>query len=142
MRGMLLKTSGIWVIMMIAAILNGALRTQILAPLLGPDWALPASGITLSLLVFLLAWLLLPVAGVSRTREALATGSLWVALTLAFEYLFGHFIAGKSWDEIHQVFDVTQGNLFVLVVITLGVSPWAVIRLRCLKRCRGAPASG
>ncbi len=133
MRRMLIKATGVWLIMMIAAILNGALREKVLNPLLGQDWALPLSGIVLSLMVFLIAWLMTPLIGATRTQGYIVTGCLWVALTLAFEYLFGHFIAGRPWHEINRVFKLVDGNLFVLVILALGMSPWMVAKLRRLK---------
>ena len=126
------KATLVWAVMMLAAILNGMFREHMLNTLLGPGWALPLSGITLSSLVFLIAWVSLPASGVTRGQGWLLTGFLWAALTLTFEYLFGYFLAGKSLEEINNIYDITRGNLFLLVVILLALSPWIIARIRRL----------
>ncbi len=126
------KATLVWLVMMLAAILNGVFREHMLNPLLGPSRALPLSGITLSFLVFLIAWISLPATGVTRRQGWLMTGFLWTALTLAFEYLFGYYLAGKSLEEINNIYGITRGNLFFLVVILLALSPWIITRIRKL----------
>ena len=56
----ILKSLVIWICFIPAAILNGGLREHILAPAIGQKWALPASGIILSGLIFLITWLMYP----------------------------------------------------------------------------------
>jgi len=125
--------AAVWVLLAATAVLNGRVRETLLAPLLGRGPALPASGILLAVLVPLVTWISLPLLGrVRRSAAYLAVGLSWVLLTLAFEYLFGHYAAGRPWAEIHRVFDVTGGNLFPLVLLAEALSPWACARARGL----------
>ena len=124
------KAVGIWLLLVIAAILNGLLRESLFTPLLGAAIALPASGITLSLLVLLVSWLLIPAMGSHPARVFILTGLAWVAMTVAFEYLFGHFVQGLPWHEIHAVFRVDSGNLFSVVLLTSALAPWLAAKLR------------
>ena len=123
------KATGIWLIIVVAAILNGLLREQVLAPAIGAQMSLPLSGITLSLLVVLIAYYLLPGIGKNSTRVFVMIGLLWVLLTLSFEYLFGHYVLGKSWAEINAVFNIKDGNLFLAVLFTTAVATWLVARV-------------
>lgn len=116
----------IWCLMVVAAIINGAIREKLLVTLVGEKVALPLSGITLSALMFLIAYLFVPLLGKLDSQAHFAIGGLWLGLTLAFEYLFGHFIQGESWSEINKVFHVHRGNLFALVLITCTFSPYLV----------------
>jgi hypothetical protein len=116
--------------MVLIAILNGLTRDLLLAPALGESVALPLSGVTLSLLILAVVWFTLPLFGALGSGACLGLGLGWVLMTLAFEYLFGHFVAGKSWDAINQVFDLGGGNLFSLVLLVTLVAPWLVTRLR------------
>ena len=50
----------IWLCFIPVATLNGGLREYVLAKTIGAEWALPVSGITLSVCIFLITWLLLP----------------------------------------------------------------------------------
>jgi len=128
----LIKGAGIWVLIMLAAIANGVVRETALDPLLGTTLALPASGLLLSFLIFGMSWLCIPLIGRAGMPVWLTIGMLWVMLTLAFEYLFGYFVAGMSWREISGVFDVSSGNLFVLAIFAAALSPWLAARLRGL----------
>ena len=56
----ILKSLPVWLSFIPIAILNGGLREYVLAKTIGAEWALPVSGITLSVCIFLITWLLLP----------------------------------------------------------------------------------
>ena len=127
---MLFKAIAIWLAIVFAAILNGIFREKLLVPVTGPALALPLSGVLLSVLVFLVALMLVPFIGSSDRNIYIGIGFLWVVLTLVFEFLFGHFVAGKSWREIFQVFNVRKGDLFVVVLIVTAISPWLAARVR------------
>ena len=129
---LVIKSSAVWLLIMLAAIANGVVRQALLEPVLGPVIALPLSGILLSLIILFLSWLLVPWFGRARASTWLAIGMLWVVLTLLFEYLFGHFVVGIPWIEIRRVFDVTTGNLFSLALLSAALSPWLAARLRGL----------
>lgn len=132
MMTLLLRATRIWLVLLLAAILNAALREQLFAPWLGKTAALPLSGITLSALVFGIALIFIPRFGHLRTTLYFTIGLVWVVLTLAFEFLLGHFLLGQSWRETTQVLILTQGNLFALVLVVTLLSPWLAARLRGL----------
>ena len=130
MSGMLIKAIGIWLIFVISAILNGVFREKVLVPAIGTSIALPLSGVILAALVFLVTLMLVPFIGSSESTVYFLIGFLWVGLTLSFEFFFGRFVAGKSWQEIMQVFNVKKGELFILVLAITAVSPWVAAKLR------------
>ena len=59
----------------------------------------------------------------ATTKGALETGGAWVVLTILFEFGFGHYVAGDSWSELLENYDVTEGELWVLVLLWIGVGP-------------------
>jgi len=124
------KATGIWLIIVVAAIINGVLREKLLVPIVGAHLALPLNGVFLSGLVLFVSFLLIPFLKSSETYEFLLIGLLWVALTLCFEFGFGHLVAGKSWQEIIQVFNLKKGDLFLLVLTVTAISPWVSAKLR------------
>ena len=129
---LLSKSLVVWLIMVAAAILNGITRDQLMTPLIGAQVSLPLSSITLSLLILLITYLTIGFIGVSSTGECFLVGFFWLLLTLSFEYLFAHYVLGRTWREINQVFDVTQGNLFILALFVTVISPWLMARIRGL----------
>lgn len=65
----------------------------------------------------------------SSTREALEAGALWGALTVAFEFLGGHYINGDSWETLIRAYDVTAGHLWPVTVAGIVLAP-AAARMR------------
>jgi len=118
--------------MVIAAVVNAGIREKLLVPAIGPCIALPVSGLVLSIVIFLVVFLTIPLVGSLTGRRYFYVGLYWAVLTLSFELLFGHFAAGKSWQEIMQVFNVRKGDLFILVLLATLISPWLSARLRGL----------
>lgn len=130
MVDLLLKATGIWLIMVMAAIFNALFRDRLLAPAIGPTSALPVSGLVLAMLVFLIALGTVPLFSTSDGRTYVIIGLLWCAYTLSFELLFGRFAAGKPWQEIIQVFFIHKGDLFIVVLLSTLISPWLSAKLR------------
>lgn len=130
MISILLKATGIWMVIVVGAILNGLIREKIIVPLIGFELALPLSGVLLSVLVLLISYLLIPFLKSSEAITFVAIGLFWVILTLSFEFLFGYFVIGKSWRELIQVFYVCTGNLFVLVLAITAGAPWLSAKIR------------
>ncbi len=81
------------------AILNGAVRESLLVPWLGRQTALPLSGVLLSCLIFLTTYLLFLFMKAS-VRQAWQIGTIWLCLTVLFEFGFGHFVMGKPWEAL------------------------------------------
>ncbi len=130
MRATLLKGLGMWLILVVVAIFNGALREMVLMPHMGIEVALPLSGVFLSISVFLVTFFLIPFIGKKEGYVYLSIGLLWVVLTLAFEFLFGHYVAGRPWSEIVQVLNIRKGDLFIVVLIVSAISPWLAAKAR------------
>ena len=105
----ILKSLIIWICFIPAAILNGGLREYILAPAFGQKWALPASGIILSGLIF------------TRTGKWL-TGIVWMLLTVIFEFITG-LSGGNNISELIAAYNPLTGNLWLLVLAVTLLSP-------------------
>ncbi|MFN2125337.1 MAG: hypothetical protein ACK2UP_17705 [Candidatus Promineifilaceae bacterium] len=127
-----MKATGVWLVLVLLAILNGIVRENVLLPQLGNAIALPLSGVSLSLLVLITAYVFIPVFGRPGRSGYIGIGLFWLLLTLSFEFLFGHYIIGTSWQDLAQVFNIMQGNLFTLVLIVTVASPWLAASTRGL----------
>lgn len=125
-----LKAVLIWLVIAALAVANGIAREKLLVPMLGKDFALPLSGITLSCIVFIVTWLMFGLIGAKSPRTCFWIGGQWVLMTLAFEFLFGHFVVGKPWSVLLQNFNVATGDLFVLVLLVSFLAPYWVARLK------------
>lgn len=124
------KASAIWIIIVLLAIGNGIFRESILVPAMGQNAALPISGISLSCIVFIVTYLAFPFFAKQNTQAYFLIGLQWVLMTLLFEFVFGHYVIGKPWPIIFQVFNIMKGDLFVIVLLTCLISPPIVAKIK------------
>jgi hypothetical protein len=68
----------------------------------------------------------------SSVRVALAVGAFWLALTLGFEFLVGHFVLRKSWQALLADYDVSRGRIWALVLLVTALAPLVAAHLRGL----------
>ncbi|MDG4811627.1 hypothetical protein P8629_01280 [Hydrogenovibrio sp. 3SP14C1] len=127
-----IKASTIWCLIVLVAILNGGIRESILNPMLGNKLALPISGVTLSAMILAVTYLFINWFKATDPNTFIKIGLFWGVLTIGFEYGFGYFVLHHSLEEIHQVFNFEQGNLFVLALLTSIFSPWLVAKIKHL----------
>jgi hypothetical protein len=118
-----------WCILMLLAVANGLLRENVLDPLLGERRALPVSGITLSILILGVTQALLPWFGPLSDLQLWLLGGFWLLLTIGFEFAFGRTVVERSWPQLLAAYDITSGNLWLLVLLTTTAAPWLASRL-------------
>ena len=119
----ILKSLIIWFCFIPVAILNGGLREYVLVRVVGESWALPVSGIILSVCIFLITWLLLPrLVKVRTSGTAWLIGICWLILTVAFEFASG-LAGGTTLAELLSAYNPLTGNLWLLVLATTLLSP-------------------
>jgi len=128
---MLLKSLVVWLGMLIFAIANGVLRDSLLIPALGTVPGFVLSGLLLSCLILVTAYLTLPWLGASSLVQLLVVGFGWLALTLVFEFSFG-FIRGMTMDELLAAYTFKDGNTWPVVLVATAAAPWIAARLRGL----------
>jgi hypothetical protein len=46
-----------------------------------------------------------------------------VGLTVLFEFVFGHYVLGNSWDVLLADYRIWQGRLWSLVLISEAIAP-------------------
>ena len=113
----------IWFALLAIAIVNGGLRESVLVPWLGRGLAQAVSTVLLSGFIAAIAWIAVPWIAPHGVDEAWAIGVGWVTLTLAFEFLGGHFLFGKSWAELTVDYNVLAGRIWVLVLLVTLLAP-------------------
>lgn len=82
--------------MMRLAIVNGAVRDFTYRGRLGEFRAHPLSTVTLLLLFTGYFWVLFTLWPLASAYQAWTIGTLWLVMTLMFEFGFGHWVSGQS----------------------------------------------
>ena len=128
---MIKKSLFIWLALIPLAILNGGLREMLINPLIGEKYGQPVSGISLCLLIFIVCWFFIPKIGKGTAKTYLIIGLLWIALTVLFETCL-EFMTGNTFTGVIKTYDITTGNLWLLVVLFVGIAPWLTAKTRKL----------
>ena len=125
-----MKSLIIWFCFIPVAILNGGLREYVLAKAIGEEWALPVSGIILSVCIFLITWLLLPrMIKAFTSKDGWLIGIGWALLTIVFEFAAG-LAGGSTVSELLAAYNPLSGNLWLLVLLTTLLSPVIVRKVK------------
>jgi hypothetical protein len=120
---MLVRALAVWLLLLFFAVVNGAFREGVLSPTLGPQAGHVASTILLSAMILLLAWLSIGWIGPRSRRDAVTVGFLWAALVLAFEFLAGRFLFGRSWEYLLADYNVFAGRAWIVVPLLTFAAP-------------------
>jgi hypothetical protein len=129
----LLRALAVWLVIVCAESVHGALRTVFLAPYVGDFRARQISVFTGSLLILLIAYLFIHWIRAGTTRALITVGFVWLVLTILFEFGLGRFVLGLSWGRLASDYDIRRGGLMVFGLILLTLSPLIAARLRGLK---------
>jgi len=120
---MVLRALLTWIGLMVVAIANGTFRQYVLLPAVGPYAGHVISSITLSLLILLIAWLSIRWINPTSIHQAWAVGVLWLATTVVFEFVAGHYLFQHPWSKLLADYDVRQGRVWIIVLLTTFVAP-------------------
>ena len=118
------KAAAAWVGLLAAMTANGLLRSVVLVPHLGEHHARQVSSILGACIVVSLAGAFVRRLPDPRPGPLVRVGLGWGALTLAFEFGFGHYVSGLTWAELAADYDLAAGRLWPLVLAATVVAPW------------------
>ncbi len=127
---MLGRAFAIWLGILVLANLNGAFRELLLRPRLGAGLAHMLSTLLLATLVGIIAWLSIRWIGPANQRDGIVIGTLWLALTLMFEFGAGHYLFHKPWAELVADYNLMAGRIWPLVLLVTLAGPEIARRLR------------
>lgn len=118
-----------WLGLPVIGIVNGTIRQFLYRDALGDLTAHQLSTVTGILLFGLYIWLLSRWWPLPSARAAITVGLLWLALTIGFEFIFGHYVVGNSWERLLADYNLLAGRVWVLVLIWITIAPYVFYRL-------------
>lgn len=119
-----------WIVLPFIGIANGAVRELGYRRLMGELAAHQVSSLTGVILFGLYTWGLSHLWKIQSSGQAVAIGLIWLALTVSFEFLFGHYVIGHPWDRLIQDYNLLSGRLWGLVLLSITIAPYVVHKLR------------
>lgn len=121
----LIITFGTWFLFMVLAIINAIIREAVYTSFLDELRAHQLSTFTLMTIFFIGTLLILRFSGLNlTTQEAILMGTIWVIMTICFEFLAGHYAFGNSWSHLIADYNILKGRIWILIPITTFVSPY------------------
>lgn len=119
-----------WIPLVFIAIANGLLREHIIANRVTDLHAHQISTATFLLFFSVYTWFLLSTWRPASTEAAIHIGLIWLGLTVAFEFLFGHYVAGHSWSRLLHDYNIFAGRVWILVPIWVCLAPYVFYQLQ------------
>jgi hypothetical protein len=126
---MLIKYVLAWVPMVLIAIVNAAFREAGYGKFMGELGAHQLSTLTAIILFGVYIWILTRVWPIQSSGQAITIGLIWLGLTVAFEFLFGHYVMGNSWEKLFHDYNLLAGRAWVLVLIWIAIAPYVFYSL-------------
>lgn len=119
-----------WFAMLLVSIANGVVRDLTygthMSALAAHQVSTACSMVLLGLVIRVVDRLAPP----SCAREAVAIGLFWATLTIAFEFIFFHYVGGHSWAALLANYNVLEGRVWVFLLLWIAVAPYVFFRLR------------
>jgi hypothetical protein len=119
-----------WFPMVAIAIANGVLRQGWYGEHLGELRAHQVSTLTAAALLGAYMWAVIRRWRPGSAAMAVGIGSMWLVMTVGFELVFGHFVAGHSWERLLHDYDLSAGRLCLLLLAWVAAAPYLFFRLR------------
>lgn len=127
---MIWRASLVWLGIAVLAVANGAFRDVVLLPRFGDPTARAISTLMLSVVILVVAAATVLWISPRPQVDAWRIGAYWLALTIAFEFLAGHYLFRVPWQRIVADYNVLNGHIWLLVLIVTLIAPAAAAALR------------
>ena len=120
---MVIRYLFLWFALVLIGIGNGVLRESTYGNRVPELAAHQISTFIGMLLIGLFVWFVhrrWPIAGV---LHAWFIGLCWLVFTIAFEFGFGRFVIGHSWERLLADYDIFSGRLWAVFLLWILVLP-------------------
>ena len=118
---------GMWLGMAILAIANGYIGETYITPKLGNYGNHVYKTLSFIPVIFLFSWFyVLQTSGEFWLTSALFVSCFWISLTILFEFVFGHYVLGNSWEVLIADYRIWQGRLWFLILLSEAIAPLSI----------------
>jgi len=119
-----------WIPMVFIAIINGAIREGWYGKYLSELQAHQVSTATGVLLFGVYILVLIRIWRPESAGQAITIGLVWLGMTVAFEFLFGHYMAKRSRSELLHDYNLFAGCVWLVVLVWVTIAPYVFYRLQ------------
>jgi hypothetical protein len=126
---MVTKYLFVWLLLAIVAIANGILRQSTYGKIIPELAAHQISTITAILASGVVVWMANRYWAIESTSQAFIIGGCWLIMTVAFEFGFGHYIVGHTWEKLTADYNLLQGRVWSLFLVWMAIMPFVIHKL-------------
>lgn len=112
-----------WMPMVFIAIANGITRDSGYARFMSELRAHQLSTLIGVSAFAIYTWGLARMWPLASAQQAWTVGLVWVALTIAFEFTFGHYVVKHPWSRLFADYNLAAGRVWTLALVSLAVMP-------------------
>lgn len=120
----------LWFPMVIIAIINGTIRQYFYTKYLNDLNAHQLSVFSGIILFAVYVWIITGIWKIESSSQSMIIGLMWLLMTIIFEFLFGHFVMGNSWEKLFADYNLLKGRLWVIVLVWTIISPYVFFKIR------------
>lgn len=113
----------LWFPMIIIAIINGIIRQTVYKIYLDDLSAHQLSVFSAILLFGIYLWVVSGKWRIESSPQSYRIGIMWLVMTISFEFLFGHFVMGHTWELLLNDYNILDGRLWIVVLLWITLSP-------------------
>jgi hypothetical protein len=117
---------GFWLVLMLLGIANGILREKTYGRHIDELKAHQLSTLTAIIVMSTAVWVLASFVQPPSLPLSALIGLIWLSLTVAFEFGFGHFVAGHSWQRLLHDYNLFEGRVWTLLLLWILFLPLLV----------------
>ena len=119
-----------WTGLLILAVLNGAIREKAYGRFV-PELSAHQLSTGIGIILFgAYLWILTGVFPIESSGQAFVIGSLWLFMTVLFEFGFGRYLMGHFWNRLFHGYNLPKGRVWLLLLIWTAIAPYVFYRIR------------
>jgi len=113
-----------WFAFPFVGILNGVLREATYKKFVGDLQAHQISTATGIIFFGIIFYFIFRKWKIESVKNAILIGVIWLVLTILFEFGFGHYIMGNSWQKLLHDYNIAEGRVWGLFLIWITIAPF------------------
>lgn len=122
----------VWVLLAVVAVTNGIIRQATYGKSLSDLTAHQVSTVTAIVATGFTVWIVSRFWPIESSGQSWIIGICWFALTVAFEFGFGHFVAGHTWGRLLADYNLLEGRVWSLFLLWMLTMPFVIYKLSSL----------
>lgn len=120
-----------WFLFIHIAITNGIVREKLYKPFAGDLFSHQISTVIAAAAYISLSYFMLRNHVATATNAQLfGIGLMWVLMTIAFEFGFGHYIDKVPWERLLADYNIFKGHVWGLFLLVIFYTPYIVKTLK------------